>query len=66
MTFCTNKTFQANLGKGNEEEILFWSILIPMKAKGPFTYSNENAFIEVSSTFHRAFIEFFVVLHEFF
>ena len=35
-------------------------------SKGPFTHSNEKAVIEASSTFHRSFIEFSVVMHEFF
>ena len=29
-------------------------------------HSNETAVIEVSSTFRRSFIEFFVAMHEFF
>ena len=32
----------------------------------PFTHSIENAVIEASSTFQRSFIDFFVVMHEFF
>ena len=33
---------------------------------GPFTHSIENADIEALSTFHRSFIEIFVVMQEFF
>ena len=35
-------------------------------SKGPFTHSNENVVIEASWTFHRSFIEFFVVMHKIF
>ena len=37
---------------------------IDRNTKGPLTHSNENVIIEASSTFHRSFIEFFVVMHE--
>ena len=32
--------------------------------KSPFTHTSENAVIEASSTFHRSFIEFFMVMHD--
>ena len=35
-----------------------------LSSKGPFTHNNENAVIEASSTFHRSFVELFVVMHE--
>ena len=34
--------------------------------KDPFTHSIENTVIEAPSTFHRSFIEFFVVMHKYF
>ena len=40
------------------------SFIIPIFGEGPFTHSIENAVIEASSTFHRSFIDFFVVMHE--